>query len=78
MGAAEKSWCLQDSLQFHNRILSRRDGRRGLVTVKEGIHPIHRPDFLRWELHAAALAIYPQYANLRDAERVFCLGQLEK
>ncbi|MDP1757032.1 MAG: hypothetical protein Q8L38_06265 [Pseudohongiella sp.] len=48
------------------------------MTVKEGIHPIHRPDFLRWELHAAALAIHPEYPHLRDAERAFSLGQFEK
>jgi len=48
------------------------------VTVKEGIHPIHRPDFLRWELHATALAVRPQDPNLRDAERAFSLGQFEK
>lgn len=47
------------------------------MTVKEGIHPIHRPDFLRWELHAAALALCPPYPNLRDAERAFNLGQFE-
>ncbi len=48
------------------------------MTVKEGIHPIHCSDFLRWELYAAALAIDPKYPNLRYAERAFSLGQLEK
>lgn len=69
-GAVEKSWCLRDRLRFHNRILSRRDGRCGLVTIKEGIHPIHRSDFLRQELHAASVPAYPEYPNLGNAERV--------
>lgn len=69
-GAVEKSWCLQDRLQFHRRILSRRDGRCGLGTVKEGIHPVHRPDLLRRELHAAPVPAYPEHPNLGNAERV--------